>query len=139
MRIRSRQAGAKLAFFSWPRPTSGTANQERLVLAHFHSCIMRRVLDSKLVNSDHSVAGLLIRVGWSEASEFGRAFANPEEKNAVETRARYGDSLPHICAICTLRSLLIRGCALKDTGRSLRTNLAGFSPVQDAIRCCDRG
>ena len=97
MRIRPRQASAKLTFLSWLGPTGGTANRQRLLLTHFHKCMMPLVLNSKLVNSDHSVASLLIRVGWSEASEFALAFANPEEKNAIETCARYGDPLSHIC------------------------------------------
>jgi hypothetical protein len=60
MRIRPRQAGAKLTFLSWLGPTGGAANRQRLFLTHFHNCIMPLVLNSKLVNSDHLVAGLLI-------------------------------------------------------------------------------
>jgi hypothetical protein len=53
MRIRPRQAGAKLTLLSWLSPTGGAANRQRLLLPHFHNCIMPLVLNSKLVNSDH--------------------------------------------------------------------------------------
>jgi hypothetical protein len=52
MRIRLRQAGAKLTLLSWLGPTGGAANRQRLLLTHFHNCIMPPVLNSKLVNSD---------------------------------------------------------------------------------------
>ena len=56
MRICPRQSGAKLTFFSWLSPTGGAANRQRLFLAHFHSHIMRCILDSKLVTSDQYIA-----------------------------------------------------------------------------------
>ena len=58
MRIRPRQSGAKLTFFSWLSPTGGTANRQRLFLAQFHSHIVRRLLDSKLVTSGQYIARL---------------------------------------------------------------------------------
>jgi hypothetical protein len=79
MGIRPRQSGAKLTFLTWLSPTGGAANRQRLFLTYFHSCIMLLLLDSKLVNSDQGVAGLLIPV-WSEASAFARAFAKPLKK-----------------------------------------------------------
>ena len=56
MRICPRQSGAKLTFFSGLSPTGGAANRQRLFLAHFHSHIVRRLLDSKLVTSDQYIA-----------------------------------------------------------------------------------
>jgi hypothetical protein len=63
MRIRPRQSGAKLTFLAWLSPAGGAANRQRLCLTCFHNCIMPLLLNSELVNSDHSVAACLIR-GW---------------------------------------------------------------------------
>jgi hypothetical protein len=55
MRIRPRQAGAKLTFLAWLSPTGGAANRQRLFLTDFHNCIVLLLLNSKLVNSDRGV------------------------------------------------------------------------------------
>ena len=77
--------------------------------------MMHRSLDWKLVNSDHSVAGLLIRDRLVRGFRIRtRVRKTTEGKNAVETCAAVVTLFRIFVGSSHLRSLLMLGCALKN-------------------------